>query len=87
MRCHGYPSEGASGRLSVRRGSANAGQVGQVCPRKYRQGRTCAVPPALEPEAVAALSSCWRRKSSLNRAWRLPEQIPEVRASSCGFPR
>jgi hypothetical protein len=87
VRCHGYPSEGASGRLSVRRGSANAGQVGQVCPRKYRQGRTCAVPPALEPEAVAALSSCWRRKSSLNRAWRLPEQIPEVRASSCGFPR
>jgi hypothetical protein len=58
-----------------------------VCPRRYRQGRTCAAPPALEPEAVAAPSSCWRRKSSLNRARRLRGPIPELRTSSFRFPK
>jgi hypothetical protein len=66
--------------------SANEGQVGQAGPRRYRQGRPCAAPPALGRESEPARSSsCWRRKCSLNRAWRLPGQIPEIRTSSCRF--
>jgi hypothetical protein len=66
--------------------SANEGQVGQAGPRRYRQGRPCAAPPVLGRELEPARSSsCWRRKCSLNRAWRLPGQIPEIRTSSCRF--
>src|SRR5216684_4965839 len=67
-------------------GLPSEGLVGQVGPRRYRPGRPCAAPPALELEPAPS-SSCWRRTCSLHRAWRLPGQIPEIRTSSYGFPR